>query len=151
VGSLDLSLSSSAETFGRLWAQRGTLPPRFGAYSLEFLGSAERPLFGPVDLYAITGQLSSPYYMNTATFAAVPLLDWGPIGAAVFLLLLGAGVGLGERRLEFSPGPAQQLGRGLMVYFAAFGIYELYPAMYATWLALVPGLWVLHRLGRAGR
>jgi hypothetical protein len=151
VGSLDLSLSSSAETFGHLWAQRDDLRPRYGAYSLEFLGSGEHAVYGTVDLYAITGQLSSPYYMNTATFVAVPLLDWGPAGAAVFLLLVGVCVGIGERRLEFSPGPAQQLGRGLIVYFAAFGIYELYPAMYATWLALVPGLWVLHRLGRVDR
>jgi hypothetical protein len=151
VGSLDLSLSSSAETFGRLWAQRDALPPRYGAYSLQFLGHHEQALFGPVNFYAITGQLSAPYYMNTATFVAIPLLDFGPIGAAVMLLLLGIGTGIGERRLEFSAGPAQQLGRAFIVYFAAFGIYELYPALYATWISLAAGLWVLHRLRRAAR
>jgi hypothetical protein len=62
--------------------------------------------------------------------------------------VLGVFVGTGDRRLEFTTGPAGQLGRGFLVYFAAFGIYELYPALYPTWLALVPGLWVLHRLGR---
>jgi hypothetical protein len=151
IGSLDLSLSSSAETFGRLWAQHDALPPRYGAYSLQFLGHHEQALFGPVDFYAITGQLSQPYYMNTATFVAVPLLDFGPIGAAVMLLLLGIGTGMGERRLEFSAGPAQQLGRAFIVYFAAFGIYELFPALYATWISLAAGLWVLHRLRRAAR
>jgi hypothetical protein len=148
VASLDLSLSASAETFGRLWVQHGSLPPRWGAYTLEFLGHHAEPLIGKTDLYGITGQLSSPYYMNTATFVAIPLLDYGPIGAAAFLLVLGVFVGIGDRRLEYATGPAGQLGRGFLVYFAVFGIYELYPALYPTWLALVPGLWVLHRLGR---
>jgi hypothetical protein len=148
MASLDLSLSSPAETFGRLWAQRDTLPPRWGAYTLKFLGRHAEPVIGKTDLYGITGQLSAPYYMNTATFVAIPLLDYGAAGAALFLLVLGVFVGLGDRRLEFSAGPAQQLGRGFLVYFAAFGIYELYPALYPTWLALLPGLWLLHRLGR---
>jgi hypothetical protein len=150
VGSLDLSLSSSAETFGRLWAQHDAVPRKYGGYSLEFLGHRERSLFG-IDLYAMTGQLSAPYYMNTATFVAIPLLDFGPVGAAVMLLVLGVAVGVGERRLEFATGPAQQLGRAFVVYFAAFGIYELYPALYATWISLAAGLWVLRRLGRAAR
>jgi hypothetical protein len=149
AGSLDLSLSSSVETFGRLWAQRETLEPEYGAYSLIFLGSRAEPLVGKVDLYSTTSQLSLPYYMNTATFVAIPLLDYGPIGAALFLAVLGLAVGLAERRLEFSTSPAQQLARGFVVYFAVFGIYELYPFIYPTWLALVPGLWVLHRLGRS--
>lgn len=148
VGSLDLSLSSSTETFGRLWAQRDSIRPEHGAYSLMFLGSRAEALVGRVDLYATTSQLSQPYYMNTATFVAIPLLDWGPIGAAVFLVVLGLAVGLAERRLEFGASPAQQLARGFIVYFSAFGVYELYPFIYATWLALVPGLWVLYRLGR---
>lgn len=148
VGSLDLSLSSSTETFGRLWAQRDSIEPEYGAYSLMFLGSRAEVLVGRVDLYATTSQLSLPYYMNTATFVAIPLLDWGPAGAAVFLVVIGLAVGLVERRLEFGASPAQQLGRGFVVYFAAFGIYELYPFIYATWLALIPGLWVLYRLGR---
>ena len=148
VASLDLSLSSSTETFGRLWAQRDEMDRRYGAYSLLFLGSRAEPVFGEVDLYGITAQLSMPYYMNTATFVAIPLLDFGLAGAAVMLLVLGLAVGVGERRLEFSQGPAQQVGRALIVYFAAFGVYELYPAIYPTWLALVPGLWVLYRLGK---
>jgi len=148
VGSLDLSLSSSTETFGRLWAQRDSIEPEHGAYSVMFLGSRAEALVGRVDLYSTTSQLSQPYYMNTATFVAIPLLDWGPIGAAVFLVVLGLAVGLVERRLEFGASPAQQLGRGFVVYFAAFGVYELYPFIYATWLALIPGLWVLYRLGR---
>jgi hypothetical protein len=149
VASLDLSLSSSAETFGRLWAQRDSFPPRWGAYTMRFLGSPGAQVVGRTDLYGITGQLSMPYYMNTATFVAIPLLDWGPLGAAVFLVLLGLAVGVGERSLEGSSGPAQQLGRAFIVYFAAFGIYELYPAIYPTWLAIVPGLWLLYRLSRA--
>ncbi|GAA4701189.1 hypothetical protein [Phytohabitans rumicis] len=148
AGSLDLSLSSSTETFGRLWAQRQTLQPEYGAYTLMFLGSRVQPLVGKVDLYNLTSQLSLPYYMNTATFVAIPLLDYGPWGAGVFLVLLGLGVGFLERRLEFSTGPAQQLARGFVVYFAVFGVYELYPFIYPTWLALVPGLWVLYRMGR---
>jgi hypothetical protein len=151
VASLDLSLSSPAETFGRLWAQRDALPPRWGAYTLKFLGRRGEPFVGRTDLYGITGQLSAPYYMNTATFVAIPLLDWGPAGAVLFLLVLGVGVGFGDRSLEFSSSPAYQLGRGFIVYFAAFGIYELYPAIYPTWLSLVPGLWLLDRLGRAAR
>lgn len=148
AGSLDLSLSSSVETFGRLWAQRSTMDPEYGAYSLLFLGSRVEPLVGTVDLYGATSQLSLPYYMNTATFAAIPVLDWGPAGAAAFLVLLGLGVGFAERRLEFSASPAAQLGRAFVVYFAVFGVYELYPFIYPTWLSLIPGLWVLHRLGR---
>jgi hypothetical protein len=152
LGSLDLALSSSTETFGRLWAQRDGVPAGHGAYSLMFLGSHEEPIFGRrVDLYATTGQLSLPYYMNTATFVAIPLLDYGVLGAAGFLLLLGLCTGAGERRLEFSAGPAQQIGRGFIVYFAIFGVYELYPAIYPTWLVLVPGLVCLHLLGRAAR
>jgi hypothetical protein len=148
AGSLDLSLSSSVETFGRLWAQRETLEPEYGAYSLMFLGSRAEPLVGKVDLYASTSQLSMPYYMNTATFVAIPLLDYGPVGAAFFLALLGLAVGLAERRLEFATGPAQQLGRGFVVYFAVFGIYELYPFIQPIWLSLVPGLLVLHLLAK---
>ncbi|MBM0236225.1 oligosaccharide repeat unit polymerase [Micromonospora sp. ATA32] len=151
AGSLDLSLSSSGETFGRLWAQRESLAWAHGAYSLTFLGSLVQPVFGDVDLYGITSQLSWPYYMNTATFVAIPLLDYGPVGAAIFLVILGLCVGLAERRLEFTLGPAQHLARGLIVYFAAFGIYELYPFIYPTWLSLIPGLWVLHRLGRGSK
>lgn len=148
AGSLDLSLSSSAETFGRLWAQRERLEPAYGAYSLLFLGSRVQPIVGKVDLYGTTSQLSLPYYMNTATFVAIPLLDYGPLGAALFLAVLGVAVGMADRRLEFSTGPAQQLGRGLVIYFAVFGIYELYPFIQPIWVAIVPGLWLLYRLGR---
>jgi hypothetical protein len=151
VASLDLSLSSSAETFGRLWAQRERFEPRNGAYSLKFLGSRGEPVVGTTDLYGITSQLSSPYYMNTATFVAIPLLDFGPVGAALFLLALGLCVGLGERLLESSSGPAQQLGRAFIVYYAAFGVYELYPFIQPFWLSLVPGLVALHVLARASR
>ncbi len=152
LGSLDLALSSSTETFGRLWAQRASFPLGHGAYSLMFLGSHAGLLFAHrPDLYGLTSALSQPYYMNTATFVAIPLLDYGVPGAAVFLLLLGFGVGLGDRLLEFAGGPAQQLGRGFIVYFALFGVYELYPAIYPTWLALVPGLFCLHLLGRRAR
>jgi hypothetical protein len=105
-------------------------------------------LLGPTDLYGITGQLSQPYFMNTATFAAIPLLDYGVSGAALFLLALGLVTGAAERRLEFSSGPGQQLARAFIVYFSAFGIYELYQAIYPTWLALAPGLGVLFLLSR---
>ncbi|RKN30042.1 hypothetical protein [Micromonospora musae] len=148
AGSLDLSLSSSTETFGRLWSQREHLDPAYGAYSLTFLGARVQPLVGEVDLYGVTSQLSQPYFMNTATFAAIPLLDYGPVGALFFFAALGLAVGASERWFEFSRAPAEQLGRGFIVYFALFGIYELYPLIYPTWLSLVPGLWILHRLGR---
>lgn len=148
AGSLDLSLSSSTETFGRLWSQREILEPTYGAYSLTFLGSRVEPLVGKADLYGLTSQLSQPYLMNTATFVAIPLLDYGPIGAVFFLAALGLAVGATERWFEFSASPAEQLARAFIVYFALFGIYELYPLIYPTWLSLVPGLWILHRLGR---
>lgn len=148
AGSLDLSLSSSTETFGRLWSQREHLEPAYGAYSLTFLGSRVEPLVGKVDLYGLTSQLSQPYLMNTATFVAIPLLDYGPIGTVFFLAALGLVVGATERWFEFSASPAEQLARAFIVYFALFGIYELYPLIYPTWLSLVPGLWVLRRLGR---
>lgn len=151
VGSLDLSLSSSTETFGRLWSQREHLEPAHGAYSLTFLGSRVEPLVGKADLYGLTSQLSQPYYMNTATFVAIPLLDYGPIGAVFFLAALGLAVGATERWFEFSRAPAEQLGRGFIVYFAVFGVYELYPFIYPTWLSLVPGLGVLYWLGRPSK
>ncbi|WBB72504.1 hypothetical protein O7602_22765 [Micromonospora sp. WMMD1128] len=148
AGSLDLSLSSSTETFGRVWSQRAHLEPRHGTYSLTFLGSRVEPIVGKADLYGLTAQLSQPYLMNTATFVAIPLLDWGPLGAAVFLAVLGLAVGGTERWFEFSAAPAGQLARAFVVYFALFGVYELYPLIYPTWLSLVPGLVILHRLGR---
>ncbi|MEU4482415.1 hypothetical protein AB0F68_30780 [Micromonospora sp. NPDC023966] len=151
AGSLDLSLSSSTETFGRLWSQREHLEPTYGAYSLAFLGSRVEPLVGKADLYGVTSQLSQPYLMNTATFVAIPLLDYGPIGAVFFLAALGLAVGATERWFEFAAAPAQQLGRAFIVYFALFGIYEMYPLIYPTWLSLVPGLWALHRLGRTAK
>jgi hypothetical protein len=151
IASLDLSLSSSAETFGRLWAQRDEFPPRHGAYSVTFLGKPARRVVGDNDIYAITGELSLPYYMNTATFVAIPLLDFGPFGAAFFLLVLGLAVGYGERRLQAATGPAQQLGRGFIIYYAIFGIYELYPLIQPFWLSLVPGLVLLHLIGRRSR
>jgi hypothetical protein len=149
IASLDLSLSASAETFGRLWEQHGSLEPRWGAYSLQFLGKRAEPIVGRTDLYGMTSQLSMPYHMNTATFVAIPVLDFGAVGAALFLAVLGLVVGGADRRLEFSTGPAQQIGRAFIIYFAAFGIYELYPAIYPTWLSVVPGLWLLHLLGRS--
>ncbi|MGV9764480.1 hypothetical protein [Micromonospora tulbaghiae] len=148
AGSLDLSLSSSTETFGRVWSQREHLEPRYGTYSLTFLGSRVEPIVGKADLYGLTSQLSQPYLMNTATFVAIPLLDYGPLGAVFFLAALGLAVGATERWFEFSRAPAGQLARAFVVYFALFGVYELYPLIYPTWLSLVPGLWVLHRLGR---
>jgi oligosaccharide repeat unit polymerase len=154
IASLDLSLSSSTETFGRLWVQRDRFEAGHGRYSLIFSGRPGQRLFGAhkdLDLYAITSQLSQPYYMNTATFVAIPLLDFGPVGAAVFMLVLGLGVGLIERRFEVSAGPAGQLGRGFIIYFAAFGIYELYPLIQPIWLAIVPGLWCLHLIGKRVR
>jgi oligosaccharide repeat unit polymerase len=154
VASLDLSLSASGETFGRLWADRGEFPVGWGRYSLIFSGSPGQTVFGAKsdqDLYGITSQLSQPYYMNTATFVAIPLLDFGMVGAAVFLLLLGLLVGAADRRLERSTSPGAQLGRAFIVYFAAFGVYELYPLVQPTWLATVPGLVVLHLLSRPAR
>ncbi|GAA0731750.1 oligosaccharide repeat unit polymerase [Dactylosporangium roseum] len=151
VASLDLSLSSSTETFGRLWEQRQAVPPGHGAYSVKFLGGPGEAIVGHTDLYLITSQLSMPYYMNTATFVAIPLLDFGPAGAAIYLALLGLLVGMVDRRLEFSTGPAQQLGRAFVVYYAAFGIYELYAAIQPFWLGLAPGLIVLYLTGRSRR
>lgn len=148
VASLDLSLSSSTETFGRLWAHREDHPPAFGRYSLTFTGSVGDELFETPDLYRITAQLSKPYYMNTATFAAIPLLDYGPIGAAIFLSLLGLCVGLVERRFEFSESPAHQLGRAFVIYYSVFGVYELYPLIQPFWLSLIPGLWCLYLISR---
>jgi hypothetical protein len=151
VASLDLSLSSSTETFGRLWQQRDAVPREHGAYSLKFAGRPGVALVGPTDLYLITSQLSMPYYMNTATFVAIPLLDFGPFGAAGYLALLGLLVGVVDRRLESSTGPAQHLGRAFVVYYAAFGIYELYAAIQPFWLGLVPGLFALYLTGRSAR
>ncbi len=144
IGSLDLSLSSSVETFGRLWEHREQYEPAWGRYTLTFTGSVGDRFFGPVDLYKITGELSQPFYMNTATFAAVPLMDYGPVGAAIFLALTGLCVGFVERRLSQTGSPAHHLGRAFLIYYAAFGIYEYYPVIQPIWLALVPGLVVFH-------
>jgi hypothetical protein len=151
VASLDLSLSSSTETFGRLWQQRDAVPHGHGAYSLKFAGRPGERLVGHTDMYLITSQLSMPYFMNTATFAAIPLLDFGPAGAAVYLLVVGLVVGLADRRLERSTGPAQQLARAFVVYYAAFGIYEFYVALQPFWLGLAPGLLALYLMGRRRR
>jgi hypothetical protein len=151
VASLDLSLSSSTETFGRLWQQRDAVPRGHGAYSLKFAGHPGEALVGHTDMYLITSQLSMPYFMNTATFVAIPLLDFGPAGAAIYLILLGLLVGVVDRRLERSTGPAQHLARAFVVYYAAFGIYELYAALQPFWLGLAPGLFVLYLTGRSAR
>ncbi len=154
VGSFDLSLSSSTETFGRLWAQEGIFEPGYGRYSLIFSGKPGHNLFdahSDLELYYITSQLSQPYYMNTATFVAIPLLDFGRVGAALFLILIGLLVGLAERRFEFSASPGWLLGRATIIYYAAFGIYELYPLVQPIWLATIPGLWALHLLAKRPR
>ncbi|MFI7606790.1 O-antigen polymerase [Micromonospora sp. NPDC049366] len=140
VGSLDLSLSSSVETFGRLWEHREEHDPAWGRYSLTFAGSVGERLLGPVDLYKITAELSLPFYMNTATFVAVPLMDFGPVGAGIYLAVLGLGVGFFERRLGRTRSPAHHLGRAFLIYYATFGVYELYPVIQPFWLSLVPGL-----------
>ncbi|MDG4759772.1 hypothetical protein [Micromonospora sp. WMMD710] len=151
VGSLDLSLSSSVETFGRLWQVREQHPPTWGRYSVTFTGSVGERLFGPADLYAITAGLSKPFYMNTATFVAIPLLDYGPIGAALFLGLLGLCVGVVDRRLASTWSPAHHLARAFVIYFATFGVYELYPVVQPFWLALGPGLVALYLLSEPMR
>jgi hypothetical protein len=148
VGSLDLSLSSSAETFGRLWQQRDDIGLGLGRYSLIFTGHPGHALFGAhsdQDLYYITSELSQPYYMNTASFVAIPLLDWGVIGAGVFLVLVGLAVGMADRKLD-SSSAASQLGRATLIYFAGFGVYEFYPLVQPTWLATIPALVILHLL-----
>ncbi|MET8464030.1 hypothetical protein [Micromonospora zamorensis] len=151
VGSLDLSLSSSVETFGRLWQVREQHPPTWGRYSLTFTGSVGDRLFGSADLYAITAGLSKPFYMNTATFVAIPLLDFGPIGAVIFLGLLGLSVGVIDRRLASTWSPAHHLTRAFVIYFATFGVYELYPVVQPFWLALAPGLVALYLLSKPMR
>ncbi|MGW2623223.1 O-antigen polymerase [Micromonospora taraxaci] len=151
VGSLDLSLSSSVETFGRLWEVREQHPPTWGRYTITFTGSVGERLFGPADLYAITAGLSKPFYMNTATFVAIPLLDYGPIGAVIFLGLLGLSVGVIDRRLASAWSPAHHLTRAFVIYFATFGVYELYPVVQPFWLALAPGLVALYLLSKPMR
>ncbi|MEV4630452.1 O-antigen polymerase [Micromonospora sp. NPDC049523] len=144
VGSLDLSLSSSTETFGRLWEDRNRHEPAWGRYSLTFTGSIGDRLWGHADLYAITAQQSRPFYMNTATFVAIPLMDYGPIGAAVFLALTGLLVGVVDRRLEGSVNPALQIARAIVIYYATFGVYEYYPLLQPIWLTIVPVLVALY-------
>ncbi|MFF4881154.1 hypothetical protein [Micromonospora sp. NPDC000668] len=144
VGSLDLSLSSSVETFGRLWEHREEYDPAWGRYSLTFTGSVGERLLGPVDLYKITGGLSQPFYMNTATFVAVPLMDFGPVGAGLVLALTGLIVGFAERRLSDTHSPAHHLGRAFLIYYATFGVYEYYPVIQPFWLSLVPGIVVFY-------
>ncbi|MET7668457.1 O-antigen polymerase [Micromonospora luteifusca] len=151
VGSLDLSLSSSVETFGRLWEVRDQHPPSWGRFTLTFTGSVGDRLFGEADLYKITAGLSKPFYMNTATFVAIPLLDYGPIGAAIFLGLLGLAVGIIDRRLTYASSPTHHLTRAFVIYFAAFGVYELYPVVQPFWLALIPGLAALYLLSKPMR
>jgi hypothetical protein len=149
LGSLDLSLSSSAETFGRLWQQHDEFGLGLGRYSLIFTGHPGHALFGAhsdQDLYYITGELSQPYYMNTASFVAIPLLDWGVVGAGVFLVLVGLAVGMADRKLGLSSSAAAQLGRATIIYFAGFGVYEFYPLVQPTWLATIPALVILHLL-----
>ncbi|MFF0155453.1 O-antigen polymerase [Micromonospora sp. NPDC005203] len=151
VGSLDLSLSSSVETFGRLWQVREQHPPTWGRYTLTFTGSLGDRLLGPADIYKITAGLSKPFYMNTATFVAIPLLDYGPIGAVLFLSLLGFCVGVIDRRLTYTSSPAHQLTRAFVIYFATFGVYEFYPVVQPFWLALAPGLVALYLLSKPMR
>ncbi|MEU8184846.1 O-antigen polymerase [Micromonospora sp. NPDC049044] len=151
VGSLDLSLSSSVETFGRLWQVREQHPPTWGRYTLTFTGSLGDRLLGPADIYKITARLSKPFYMNTATFVAIPLLDYGPIGAVLFLSALGFCVGVVDRRLTYTSSPAHQLTRAFVIYFATFGVYELYPVVQPFWLALAPGLVALYLLSKPMR
>ncbi|GIG62102.1 hypothetical protein Lfu02_64740 [Longispora fulva] len=151
VGSLDLSLSASVETFGRLWAQHENQDPAYGGYSLMFSGSPGHALLGARsegEFYRQTSQLSEPFFMNTATAVAIPLMDFGPVGAAFYLALLGVGVGLAEWKLERSRSPAGQLGTAFLVYFSAFGIYEFYPAVQPFWMSLAPALFCLHLVVR---
>ncbi|MET8230331.1 hypothetical protein ABZS77_06580 [Micromonospora sp. NPDC005298] len=151
VGSLDLSLSSSVETFGRLWEHRDEYDPAWGRYSLTFTGSVGERLLGPVDLYQITGGLSQPFYMNTATFVAVPLMDFGPVGAGVALALTGLIVGFAERRLSEAPSPAHHIGRAFLIYYATFGVYEFYPVIQPFWLSLVPGIIAFYLVSNPSR
>ncbi|MEV7988944.1 O-antigen polymerase [Micromonospora sp. NPDC085948] len=151
VGSLDLSLSSSVETFGRLWQVREQHPPTWGRYTLTFTGSLGDRLLGSADIYKITAGLSKPFYMNTATFVAIPLLDYGPVGAVLFLSLLGFCVGVIDRRLTYTSSPAHQLTRAFVIYFATFGVYEFYPVVQPFWLALAPGLVALYLLSKPMR
>ncbi|SCG38790.1 O-antigen polymerase [Micromonospora inositola] len=151
VGSLDLSLSSSVETFGRLWEHRAEHELAWGRYSLTFTGSVGDRFLGPVDLYKVTGGLSQPFYMNTATFAAVPLMDYGPVGAAIFLALTGLCVGFVERRLGQTRSPAHHLGRAFLIYYATFGVYEFYPVIQPFWLSLVPGLVAFYLVSNPSR
>lgn len=151
LGSLDLTLSSSFETFARLY---NASPEGFGPLqltTLQFLGSVVRAFGFHPDLYVITSGLSAPYYMNTATYLAAPLVDFGWPGAVVFAVLFGVGAGAIDVLLRRKSDVSLQLVRYYFIYIFLFAVYEFTPFISPSWVAVLASLLLLAFLARRER
>ncbi|WP_422741871.1 O-antigen polymerase [Mycobacterium sp. WMMD1722] len=144
LASLDLSFSGSYETLSRLLAAGiGGSDTQFTV--LQGLGAVPRWLGYQPDLYETTSALSAPYYMNTATYLAAPLVDFGVTGALVASFLLGLFFGAVDRRLSGDASMAGQMIRYYVIYLAVFSVYEFVPFIQPSWIPVVVSLLIIRR------
>lgn len=142
LASLDLSLSGSFETLSRLVAA-GTGGSKTDFTVLQGLGAVPRWLGYHPDLYQVTSALSAPYYMNTATYLAAPIVDFGIVGGLAASFLLGLLFGGVDRRLERDRTIPGQLIRYYIVYMAIFSVYEFVPFIQPNWVPVIVSLILL--------
>lgn len=136
LASLDLSLSGSFETLSRL-VVAGTGGSRTEFTILQGMGAVPRWLGYDPNLYQITSALSEPYYMNTATYLAAPIVDFGLTGGVVASFVLGFIFGAVDRWLIRDRTVAGQLIRYYVIYVAVFSVYEFTPFIQPNWVPVI--------------
>jgi hypothetical protein len=140
---IQLSLSAPVETWARLDSVLGTLGAP-GPFVLQSVRSLLEPFGRSPDLYAVTGSLSQPFFMNTATVYAAPELDLGRVGGALFLLAVGLGLGLVSSWSARQHTPFARALGCYWLYVGVFSGYEFLPFVYLSWVPATVVLVLLH-------
>ncbi|WP_103430324.1 hypothetical protein [Cryobacterium zongtaii] len=146
MGMTNLSLSSPLETWSRLYELQLGQMQELNLNVLAAVAFLTRPFGFEPDLYQITAELSSPYYMTVATFMGAPMRDFGLLGALGAAAVLGVVLGLLDRYLQQRRQIFALLGRSFVIYLGIFSVYEFQPFLYLSWLPVAFGLVVLSYL-----
>jgi oligosaccharide repeat unit polymerase len=120
-----IGLATPLETLNRVTKTFPSPTLDTGVYSVPGVPPQLTAVLGPrANFYAVTGDLSAPYYFNVATFAGPLFADGQLLLVVIGALILGGAFGLSRAWLLTRPSYATLAVASYIAYVAAFLFYE---------------------------
>jgi hypothetical protein len=140
---LYVGLATPLETLNRVTKDSSQTSVNLGIFSIPGIPLGLTPFGRRGDFYALTGDLSRPYYFNVATYEGPLYADGGTVLVFFMSLMLGLGFGVLRIVLLRRATVASLALAAYLTYTAAFLFYENALAFYTAsvaWDLVVLGL-----------